>query len=473
MKVYETLIQYAKEDRLAMHMPGHKRNPHFFMENPYQLDVTEVPGLDDLHRPSGMFLELKKHLAKCYGSYRTDLLVNGSTSGILAAMTTCCQPGDAILVARNCHKSVYHGIRLLQLNPVFIYPSEVGGAREELGIAGIISPDSVREALAKNANIRCVILTSPTYEGVVSPIGEISKIVHEKNIPLIVDEAHGAHFHWHETFPRTALQEGADFVIESLHKTLPSFTQTAVLHWNGLRAREEDLQWSLQTYQSSSPSYILMAGMERCFAYIEKEGATAFPRYVDNLKKFRESMRNLQHLWLFESPQKEPSKIVIVTNHTNWTGADLAQILEEDFGIVTEMSCGDYCLAMTSICDVDESFQCLADALLSLDACSTPRNEVETNAFRYVWQAPEQVLTSALVARKVRDYPENECQELIPVEDAFGRIAAQDIVPYPPGIPLIVQGERFSKETTEVLSLAAQAGREIDGLKQGKVFVLK
>ena len=284
--LYGTLVEYSRRPILPMHMPGHKRNPAFVMGNPYGIDVTEVSGLDDLHRPEGVSRRLMDRVTALYGSDQSYLLVNGSPGGVLSAVSACCRHGDRIVMARNCHASVYHAVRLLGLRPVYVYPSAEGGEMEHLGIAGAISASAVETALRAHPDTSCVVLTSPTYEGVVSPVRDIGAVTGRHGVPLIVDEAHGAHFNWHPFFPPTAFEEGADLVVESLHKTLPALTQTGVLHARFRLVSRERLEWCLRTFQSSSPSYVLMAGIDRCFSYIEQEGAEAFETYVKNLQVF-------------------------------------------------------------------------------------------------------------------------------------------------------------------------------------------
>ncbi len=469
--LYETLTGYCNMDILPMHMPGHKRNPVFEMENPYRIDVTEVTGLDYLHQPEGVIRRLMDRVTSVYGSDQSYFLINGSTGGILSAITSCCRHGDRIVVARNCHKSVYHAIRLLKLRPIYIYPSEEGGEMEHLGIAGIIQAEAVEQALQAYEGVSCVILTSPTYEGIVSRIRDIAAVTARYDVPLIVDEAHGAHFQWHSSFPDTALQEGADLVIESLHKTLPSLTQTGILHARFDRVSKGKLEWALQTYQSSSPSYVLMAGIERCFAYIEQEGVEAFDAYVDNLRWFEKEMGQLQRLYLFHSPQKERSKLVIAADRAGMTGRELAERLYRQYQIETEMSGGHYCIAMTSVCDETESFRRLAAALREIDAGAAGPTGGEGDALRrrepdirLVWRAPERGMYSDEAA---------ECRsKWIPLEKAACYLAAEDISFYPPGIPLLVQGERFSLELIRVLQYGIQMGYVIHGVRDGRVSIV-
>lgn len=463
--LYETLKEYCDEGIVPMHMPGHKRNPSFAMENPYEMDVTEVTGLDNLHRPEGIIRQLMDWITQMYHSGQSYLLVNGSTCGILAAITACCRHGDRIVVARNCHKSVYHAIRLLELRPVYLYPSGEGGAMEDLGIAGIISACDVKRALETCKDAACVIVTSPTYEGVVSPVREIAKTVHDYGIPLIVDEAHGAHFNWHKAFPETALEAGADLVVESLHKTLPSLTQTGILHARFDLVLRERLEWGLQTFQSSSPSYVLMAGIDRCFAYIENEGGEAFESYAQKLRWFTEEMKELQHLYLFDSGWKENSKIVIATDRTKLTGKMLADKLLGKYRIETEMSCGNYCIAMTSVCDTEENFSRLAAALLAIDRDLTENQDRDHTGFHYIWEKPERRLYS----HEVINYP----RKSVSLAQAAGQVAAEEIYLYPPGIPIVAAGEVLSEQIVEMLLRGEKAGYEITGVEQNMVNAVR
>lgn len=472
--LYETLTEYCQKDILPMHMPGHKRNHKFQMENPYELDVTEIPGLDNLHQPEGVIRKLMDHISDEYQSDASFLLVNGSTCGLLAAITACCRRGDRVLVARNCHKAVYNVIRLLELRPVYVYPSAEGGEMDSLGIAGIVSPEDVEGALEEYPDISCVVITSPTYEGILSPVAVIADMVHKRKIPLIVDEAHGAHFHWHESFPDTALTEGADIVIESLHKTLPAFTQTGVLHARYGLVKEELLTWSLQTYQSSSPSYLLMAGVERCFSYLLGEGRKEMQCYVSDLEWFRQEMKGLKALRLFESQWKEPSKLVIATDRTPVRGRDLADRLRETYHIETEMSCGDYVIAMTSVADERKSFERLAAALREIDRELTEKLDRQAfenvdltagkNSFCYDWHRPEPGVYSFEAAY----YPKRR----VSLAEAAGELAAEPVYPYPPGIPLLVEGERISQEMVELLEWAVRQQISVHGVTDGFINIL-
>lgn len=463
-RLSEVLEEYSQSDILPMHMPGHKRNKKMNMRNPYSLDVTEVRGMDNLHKPEGAILVLMSDLTKWYHSEQSYILVNGSTGGLLAAITACCHHGDSIAIARNCHTSVYHAIQLLELKPEYLFPDGEGGDLRTLGIAGSIRPDDVRDLLIRNPEVKCIVITSPTYEGIVSPIREIATVAHEYGVALIVDEAHGAHFNWHKDFPETAVQQGADLVVESLHKTLPSFTQTAILHADFTNVSRERLEWCLRTYQSSSPSYILMAGIDRCFAYIEREGQRDYPIYVQNLKEFRDKMTSLNKLYLFHSDNQEISKLVFATDRTTMSGKQFADQLFERFGIETEMSCGNYCIAMTSVCDEKESFERLAAAVFCLDR-EASEAEINQTGFHYIWEQPTRVLFS---------YQAADCEkEIVDLSNAKGRTAAEDIYLYPPGIPLVVAGEMITDHIVTLLQIGDAQGYTVQGAENGVVSVVK
>ena len=226
-RLYKKLERYGQSDFYPFHMPGHKRNlASSAGKFPFERDITEISGFDNLHHAEGILLEAQENAAQLYGTRRCFFSVNGSTAALLSAISACVSKGGSILVARNCHKAVYHALYLRELQPVYIYPHE----DSRLGINGGISPSRVERYLEEHPEVEAVLITSPTYDGIVSNVEKIAEIAHRHEVPLIVDEAHGAHFRFSEYFPVSAADLGADIVIQSFHKTLPSMTQTAVLH---------------------------------------------------------------------------------------------------------------------------------------------------------------------------------------------------------------------------------------------------
>ena len=457
-------------------MPGHKRNGEI-MENglPYQIDITEIEGFDDLHHARELLKEAQERAARVYHAEETCYLINGSTSGILSGLLGCTHKGGRILAARNCHKSVYAAIYMHELDVEYIYPEY----DEKTGLNGAIDADAVRRILLEDRTEHCgkttisaIVITSPTYDGVVSDIRRIADTVHEFGIPLIVDEAHGAHFGFHPYFPENANQQGADVVIHSLHKTLPSLTQTALIHLNGNLINRERVRKYVHMLQTSSPSYVLMASMDECIRFLERE-QDAFVLYQERLKKLRRELKKLKKLQLVETNAYDCSKIVISTKNTVkgqevYTGKILYEELLTSYHLQMEMASREYVLAMTSVCDTEEGFRRLKEALFQIDE-SLERKEIDNTSMEL--PRLQRVYTSA-EAENLSEEKSNvetllpkECQERISLEYAYV---------YPPGIPLIVPGERISKKAVELLQLYEKSGFDIEGLKQsGRIRILK
>ena len=469
MNLYETLQHHRDSDRYPMHMPGHKRNPEFVMDNPYELDITEVEGMDNLHHPTGVIGQLQETIASHCHAKESFVLVNGSTCGILAAISACCNQGDTIIMARNCHRSVYHGVYLLGLSPVYLIPEQDDSTGISLGIL----PEQIENALEKHPEAKAVMITSPTYEGVMSDISDIAKKVHERKGCLIVDEAHGAHLAWGDFMPESAMEQGADLVIESLHKTLPALTQTAVLHRCSDRVSREKLCRYLDIYETSSPSYILMASVAQCVDWLEQKGKEAFLAYEKELEKFRQQSKNWQVLSLWENPMAEPSKLVICSgNREGFTGTDLANRLRLGYNIETEMAAAHYVIAMTSVADSLEGLERLMKALIEID------KELSQKGFcsreETVWPGNGQLPLQRMSAYEAMN---REGEEIL-LEESLGRISAEYAFVYPPGIPFLVPGEEIDRNVLRqigqakekrlpLLGLADESGKKIRVVREG------
>lgn len=434
MTLLEHLKQYT-QTTLPMHMPGGKRR--FASELPYQWDVTEVEGTDDLHDPHGILLEMQSRAASLWGAEQSFVLVNGSTGGILSAVRAT---GDgAVLMGRNCHKSVYNAVSLCRREARYLLPTE-----------GEILPAHVEQALTDNPTVTTLVITSPTYEGVISDIKSISEICHRHGVTLIVDEAHGAHLGF--AFGESAVTLGADIVIQSLHKTLPALTQTAVLHCK--KAFAPAIARELAVFESSSPSYILMASADECFAFLASgEGKKAMADYKDNLLAVREKLkRKLTRFRLLETPRYDMGKLVILTDGTDMTGKALAEALRQDYRIETEMALPHSLTAITSVCDGEAELNAFAEAVLALDKQASP--------------APAAVLPALSLPQKVCEPFELRGKEgkPCPMEEAIGEISLSYLWAYPPGIPLLVPGERVGKPLVVSLQAYREAGIPLHGL---------
>ena len=421
----------------------------------------------------------------------------------MSAILGCVDRGGKLLVARNCHKSVYHAMELGRLEPVYLYP-EFDTTWE---INGVIEPGQIKAALEADSEIQAVMLVSPTYDGVVSDIRTIAEIVHSYQIPLIVDEAHGAHFGFHPYFPENSNRCGADVVIHSLHKTLPAPTQTAVLHINGTIAKEEQIWHYLNMLQTSSPSYILMAGIDRCVGLLEREKEISkanekgeallekeqygFRQYVARLERLRtELQESLQNLKLVEpetpnlemwSPGKsglkigymeyDKSKILISTKRCSKTSEEIYKLLLEKYRLQMEMRAGSYILAMTSIADTDAGFERLKQALLELDKSCRFISTERTEGAGVSFALPRTELV--YLPGKAEDFRRKNQTECCRFEEAEGRISLEYAYLYPPGIPLLVPGERISGEVISQLLGYQKQGFSIEGIReQGRLEVI-
>ena len=295
MDILAKLEEYSKAGYVPMHMPGGKRNSEFASTS--ALDITEIDGFDNMHNAEGIIKNASERAARLYGADKTLMLVNGSTAGILSAVCGATRRKGKIIVARNCHVSVYNALIMAQLEPVYVIPE----VDQETGIYRGLTLEQIRKCVEANADAQAVIITSPTYEGIVSEVREIAGYLYEKRIPLIVDEAHGAHFKFSGEFPESAVEAGADLVINSIHKTLPALTQTALLHISGNYVDYDKVERFWNIYQTTSPSYILMASIDRCMGIIEEQGNYIFKEYIKKLKNIRENISKLNNITLLTS----------------------------------------------------------------------------------------------------------------------------------------------------------------------------
>ena len=365
--IYNKLRELESEKRIPFHMPGHKRADFGAFFGVEKMDITEITDYDNLHEPEGIIRESMNLVRDIFKSKESWYLVGGSTLGILVSISSVCRQGDKILIGRNCHKAVYNCIRLLQLEAVYCYAD----VSAEYDICEDMKPEAVARELRANPDIKAVVLTSPTYEGVVSDIAGIKEVTRPYAIPLIVDEAHGAHLIFHKYFPDSAVQEGADLVIQSTHKTLPSFTQTAVLHLCSDIVTKEQVEEIIDIYETSSPSYLLMASAEYGIMYM-KENQGQLAEYVDNLKNFRRKCEQLQKISLLNQKKLncfayDNGKLVFSVKGCGINGKELFQLLYEKYHIELEMENLTYGIAMTSICDKKEDFDELWKAISEID----------------------------------------------------------------------------------------------------------
>ena len=455
--IYDKLEQYGNSDYYGFHMPGHKRHKNFAGINmPFSIDITEIEGFDDLHHPKDLIFDAQKRAAKIYDADNTYFIVNGSTTGLLSAVLGCTRKGDSILIARNCHKSVYHAIYMNELNPIYVYPQF--NSNTELN--GEISTLDVEKLLDNHKNIKAVVITSPTYDGVVSDVRSIAKAAHKRNIPLIVDEAHGAHFGFNEYFPERANRLGADVVINSLHKTLPALTMCGLIHVNGTLVNKNKIEKYLHIIQTSSPSYILMASIDSCIRFLENDGEVYFKKYVELLDYTRKRLKKLKRLQLLETENFDKSKILISAKHTNLSGNQLSDILLQKYHLQMEMAAGTYILAMTSVADTNEGMDRLVNALEEIDSSVNEGTcNIDFNLPKLKKEYTVSEIEGLIIDNKIKTVSKS-------YKDSVDMISAEYAYVYPPGIPIIVPGERISKEVCDLICNYEKLDFSIEGGKE-------
>lgn len=480
------LAAYARSDMYPFHMPGHKRRTgpeDSFMNscvdsftNPFAVDITEIEGFDNLHHPEGILKDSMKWAADVYGADQTYYMINGSTGGILAAVCGSVPRGGRILVSRNCHKSVYHGICLNQLKTSYVYPQEIEG----LGIQGGITAEDVDRMLNRYMDTQAVLIVCPTYDGIVSDIEAIARIVHRAGLPLIVDEAHGAHFRYDAMFPASALDLGADVVIQSVHKTLPSLTQTALLHIKcnrpdgGCYADRERIDRYIHMVQSSSPSYVLMASIENSIYQMEQ---TDTAPYGKQLHKLRRRLGQMRHLRLADTGligqagirDLDISKIVVSTRGTclypaedgltGFTGAQLDDILRREYHLEMEMCGADYVTAITTVMDSGEGLERLGDALTRIDSQLTDAGYKPDGRSRNQKSVYSMRCDTAMSMGEAME----EKMASVGLEDSAGCISGEFVYIYPPGIPIVAPGEWISRPILEVILEYRDKGLPVQG----------
>lgn len=536
--LYEELLQYGRSDFYPYHMPGHKRNQDAgAMAQYYGIDITEIDGFDDLHHAEGILRDAQQRANRLYGNEGTETfyLVNGSTCGVLASVLTAAEKEEEILIARNCHKSVYHAAILQELELRYYYPPLLN----EYGICVGVDAGEIDRLLAEYPKCRAVVITSPTYEGIISDISAVAAVVHERDKILIVDEAHGAHLGLHESMPAGALAQGADLVIHSLHKTLPSMTQTALLHVQGERVNRGKLRRYLTMLQSSSPSYVLMASMDSCIRYVEEQGAGRYAFMREQYELFCKNMERCRYIKIGsmecakrttssedilkenntvdkenDTAQKkccvaswDISKLVIRVKDNVINGQQLYDLLREDYHLQMEMAAENYVLAIMTIMDTAEGWQRLADALLQIDGrieegitthrgmvvdhCSDEQNRQEKEHRQDKADKadadPEDLVRfvdakSERLGRQCGDINEGKMtiaraflgkREEIPLAESVGKISADFVNLYPPGIPLIVPGETVCERLIAQIQRSMCTGLRVQGItSDGRIAVV-
>ena len=459
------LLHQGARKPVSFHMPGHKGEDLYrkngygiFLDHIMDCDITEIPGADNLFQPETLLREVMDRYRALYDVKRSYLLINGSSGGLLAAILAAVPRDGTLIMARNCHKSVFNGLTLGGIHPAYLYPALI----EPYGISGPIRAEDVAGALERHPEAAAVILPSPNYYGVCSDIASIAEEVHKRGKILIVDQAHGAHLkffrRWAGGFPPPAEEEGADLVVNSIHKTLASFTQTALLNLCSSRIDTDRLEDRLQAVESSSPSYPLMASLEINADLLERQGQSLIQAWNENLKYFYQEAGNIKGLSVMEAPGLDRTKLNLSMSDYGLDGNALEKLLMEE-DIYPELTTGDLLMCMTGIGNQRKDFQRLLDSLLRI-----------SQRFPYQRKAEEdEAAVFGLRAAREWHLEQRELPaetERIPLEEAAGRVCAMGVIPYPPGIPAVCPGEVFHEEVIRFLLSYRRNGGKVIGLDE-------
>ncbi|KAI3447304.1 hypothetical protein Pfo_003969 [Paulownia fortunei] len=462
----------AEENAASFHFPGHNRGQaapssltQLIGARPFLHDLPELPELDNLFAPEGPILEAQKQAAELFGASETWFLVGGSTCGVQAAIMATCVPGDTLILPRNSHISAISAMVLSGVVPKYIVPEY----DPKWDIAGGITPSQVEEAIKElemeGRKPAAVLVISPSYHGICSDIAAISKLCHNNKIPVIVDEAHGAHFGFHQQLPNSALAQGADLVVQSTHKVLCSLTQSSMLHFSGNFIDRERICRCLQTLQSSSPSYLLLASLDAARAQLSDKQGTVFDKAIELAVEAKSMISEIPGISLIDIlnfpkfPAIDPLRVTVGVWHLGLSGFEADDILCRDFRVVSELVGTQSITLAFNLGTKREHVLRLVSGLKSLSATFSPTDGSVKRAIDVTNLA---VLNDINMILSPRDAFFAHKRK-VSIEDSLGKICGELICPYPPGIPVLIPGEVITERALKYLLHVKSKGATISG----------
>ena len=470
MSQYETplfsgLLAHAKKNPIQFHIPGHKKGVgadpefrEFIGENALSIDLINIAPLDDLHQPKGIIKQAQDLAAEAFGADRTFFSVQGTSGAIMTMVMAVCGPGDKIIVPRNVHKSVMSAIIFSGATPIFIHPE----IDTNLGISHGMTTESVAKALKAHPDAKGVLVINPTYFGISADLKAIVEVAHSYNVPVLVDEAHGVHIHFHDELPLSAMQAGADLAATSVHKLGGSMTQSSILNMKGNLVSPKRVQTILSMLTTTSTSYLLLASLDVARKRLATEGKSLVEKSIILAQSIRKRINEIEHLYcvgeeILESDAAhgyDPTKLIISVKDLGISGSDVEVWLREKYNIEVEMSDLYNILCIITPGDTEYEGDMLVKALTELSA---ERHE-KTEKRKAQVMLPE----IPLLALSPRDafYAETE---LVPFDESEGRIIAEFIMVYPPGIPIFIPGEIITKENLLYIKTNMEAGLPVQG----------
>jgi arginine decarboxylase len=460
------LSQSAQRKHAAFYAPGHKQGQGISQnmqdligKQVFLADLPELPELDNLFAPEGAIAAAQELAAETFGATKTWFLINGSTSGIIAAILATCGMGEKIILPRNIHQSAIAGLILSGAIPIFVNPEY----DPQEGLAYNVTPDAVKQALQRHPDTKAVMMLHPTYQGVCSDLKAIAELTHSYQIPLLVDEAHGAHFAFHTDLPPSALSLGADLTVQSTHKTLSAMTQSSMLHIQGNRVCSQRISKALQLVQSTSPSYLLLASLDAARQQMALAGKELMSQAIALATKASNEIAEIPHLSVLNPEIQpglrylDPTRLTINLSQLGITGFAADEILHQQLGVTCELPLLQHLTFIISVGNTKEDIQQLIEACLILSHQPSAISHQSSAISDY---------PSYLNLDPVKVSPRQayfKSTETMPIEQASDRLCGELICPYPPGIPLLMPGEVITLEVVKYLKQIVAAGATITG----------
>jgi arginine/lysine/ornithine decarboxylase len=464
--LFDAIVNYAQSKKVSFHTPGHKHGDgidrkfrEFVGSKIFDMDLTLLEEVDSLQDPKTVIKEAQRLTSELYGVDASFFLVNGTTCGNHAMILSTCNEKDKIIVPRDAHKSVLAGIILSGARPVFIYPE----IDDKLHLILNITPEKVEKALEDHPDAKAVLVTHPSYTGIASDIKKIEEIVHSKNKILLVDEAHGPHFHFHNMLPLSSVDAGADICVQSSHKIIGAMTQASVLHARKKRVDIEKIKDVLNLLQTTSPSYILLASLDIARMQMAIYGEKLLSKAIELAQEARKKINRIPDLYcigpeLVGMPgvhEIDLTKLTIITEKLGISGYEIAKLLDKKYNIQVEFATDNYILAIVSFGNSMHDMELLVHALKDI------RNKYSKGTLfsNYYLEMPSLQTDMVMTPREAMSFP----TEMVDIKNSYGKISAQIISPYPPGIPILIPGERITKEICEYLLKLIDLGARING----------
>lgn len=464
----DQLKKLAAVKEAAFYAPGHKKGQgispflaNLLGNNVFKSDLPELPELDNLFSPSGVIEKAQALAAEAFGAKETWFLVNGSTCGVIASILATCRTGDKIIIPRNSHLSVISGLILSGAIPIFIYPEY----NQEKDLLYSVTPKAVEKALQENPETKAVMVVYPTYHGICCDLEKIAEITHRYNIPLIVDEAHGAHFTFHPSLPSSALSLGADLSIQSTHKVLGAMTQASMLHLKSDRIASSRINQALQLLQSTSPSYLLLASLDAARQQMALSGFELLNQTLRLAKIAREQLSQIPYLSVFDFSYPtsgfhdlDVTRLTVFVDQLGKNGYDVDENLRQ-LGVTAELPMMRHLSFIISIGNTVEDIENLVSAFQLLKPVSSGLPSITFPPASPFAISPREAFFSAT--------------DTVELEKSLGKISAELVCPYPPGIPVLMPGEIITSNALDYLLQVSKMGASITGCSDSSLNTFK